>query len=503
MLLHPRLTAYGSRLGVEEWCGALLLCGTMTLRLFNTLTRKVEPFEPLAPPRVTMYTCGPTVWNYAHIGNFRTFLTQDLLRRYLEFLGYDVFQIMNITDVDDRIIDEAHKAGKSVVDHTAPFTEAFFADRDYLRIQPAHVYPRATGTVPPMVNLVQQLLDRGVAYKADDGSVYFGVEKFEEYGKLSQLDKRELRAGARVATDDYSKEDVRDFALWKAASKKDEAAGAAWDAPFGRGRPGWHLECSAMALDQLRNRFGIETLDIHAGGVDLIFPHHENEIAQSEAATGQTFARCWVHGEFLTVGGTKMAKRSGNFLTVDDMRDGGVDPAAIRMLFFQQHYRKQVNFTDEALEAAGKGAERIGELGKRLAAVADGEPSASEAGETLERELREAMDDDLNAPTAVAAVSTFVTRANRALDEGSWPPNEAVAALATLDRVLGVLQIGPVERIVDEDLALWVESQIVARNEARKSKDFAAADAIRDALAARGVVLEDTPLGTRWKQVGD
>ncbi len=210
-----------------------------------------------------------------------------------------------------------------------------------------------------------------------------------------------------------------------------------------------------------------------------------------------------MHGEFLTVGGTKMAKRSGNFLTVDDMRDGGVDPAAIRMLFFQQHYRKQVNFTDEALEAAGKGAERIGELGKRLAAVADGEPSKSEVGDTLEREFREAMDDDLNAPSAVAAVSTFVTRANRALDEGSWPPNEAVAALATLDRVLGVLQIGPVERIVDEDLAIWVESQIVARNEARTSKDFAAADAIRDALAARGVVLEDTPLGTRWKQVGD
>ena len=476
--------------------------GTMSLRLFNTLTRKVEPFEPLAPPRVTMYTCGPTVWNYAHIGNFRTFLTQDLLRRYLEFLGYDVFHIMNITDVDDRIIDEAHKAGKTVVDHTAPFTEAFFTDRDYLRIQPAHVYPRATGTVPPMVDLVQRLLDRGAAYKADDGSVYFGVDKFADYGRLSQLDKRELKAGARVDSDDYSKEDVRDFALWKAASEKDEEAGAAWDAPFGRGRPGWHLECSAMALDQLRTRFDIETLDIHAGGVDLVFPHHENEIAQSEAATGQPFARCWVHGEFLTVGGTKMAKRSGNFLTVDDMRDGGVDPAAIRMLFFQQHYRKQVNFTDEALEAAGRGAVRIGELRKRLAEAAGGDPSASEAGETLEREFREAMDDDLNAPSAVAAVSTFVTRANRALDDGAWPPDGTAAALATLDHVLGVLQIAPAERDVDEDLATWVESQIVARKEARKSKDFAAADAIRDALTKRGIVLEDTPQGTRWKKVG-
>ena len=475
----------------------------MTLRLFNTLTRKAEPFEPLAPPRVTMYTCGPTVWNYAHIGNFRTFLSQDLLRRYLEFLGYDVFQIMNITDVDDRIIDEAHKAGTTVVNHTAPFTEAFFVDRDYLRIQPAHVYPRATDTVPQMVELVQQLLDRGAAYKADDGSVYFGVDKFADYGRLSQLDKRELKAGARVDSDDYSKEDVRDFALWKAASQKDEEAGAAWDAPFGRGRPGWHLECSAMALDELRTRFDIETLDIHAGGVDLIFPHHENEIAQSEVATGQRFARCWVHGEFLMVAGTRMAKRHGNFLTVDDLRGGGVDPAAIRMLFFQQHYRKQVNFTDDALAAAAKGAERIGELWKRLAAAAGGEPSASEAGESLEREFREAMDDDLNAPSAVAGVANFVTRANRALDDGAWPPDEAAGALAVLDRVLGVLQIAPAERDVDEDLALWVENQIEARNEARKFKDFAAADAVRDALTERGIVLEDTPSGTRWKQVGD
>jgi cysteinyl-tRNA synthetase len=476
----------------------------MSLRLYNTLTRSVEPFEPLAPPRVTIYTCGPTVWNYAHIGNFRTFLSQDLLRRYLEYLGYDVFQVMNLTDVDDRIIAEAHKAGKTVTVHTAPFTEAFFADRDYLRIQPAHVYPRATGTIPAMIQLVQDLLDRGVAYKAEDSSVYFGVDKFGEYGRLSRLDKRELKAGARVDSDDYSKEDVRDFALWKAATREDEEVGAAWDAPFGRGRPGWHLECSAMALEQLRTRFGIETLDIHAGAVDLMFPHHENEIAQSEAVTDKPFARCWVHGEFLTIGGTKMAKRHGNFLTVDDMRDGGVDPAAIRMLFFQQHYRKQVSFTDEALAAAGKGAERIGELRKRLAEAASGaDPAASEDGEVLEREFREALNDDLNAPTAVAAVSTFVTRANRALDEGAWPAAESAAALAALDRTLQVLQIAPVEREVDHDEAAWVERQIEAREDARKSRDFAAADAIRDELTARGIILEDTPQGTRWKKTSD
>ena len=258
----------------------------MALRLYNTITRRIEPFLPLAPPRVTIYTCGPTVWTYAHLGNFRTFLNQDLLRRYLEYLGYDVFQIMNLTDVDDRIIAEARKAGKTISEHTQPFAEAFFQDRDYLGMQPAHVYPRATGAVESMVRLVQDLLDRGVAYRAEDQSVYFAVEKFEGYGRLSQLDKRELKVGARVESDEYSKENLRDFALWKASTPADEAVGAAWDAPFGRGRPGWHLECSAMALEELRSRFGIATLDIHAGGVDLIFPHHENEIAQSEAVTG-------------------------------------------------------------------------------------------------------------------------------------------------------------------------------------------------------------------------
>jgi cysteinyl-tRNA synthetase len=474
----------------------------MSLRLYNTLTRSIEPFEPLAPPRVTIYTCGPTVWNYAHIGNFRTFLSQDLLRRYLEYLGYEVFQVMNITDVDDRIIAESHKAGSKVAEHTEPFAKAFFEDRDYLRVQPAHVYPRATETIPAMIQLVQDLLDRDVAYRAEDDSVYFGVDRFPEYGRLSRLDKRDLKAGARVESDDYSKEDVRDFALWKTATPEDEEVEAAWDAPFGRGRPGWHLECSAMALEELRTRFGIETLDIHAGAVDLVFPHHENEIAQSEAVTGEPFARFWVHGEFLTIGGTKMSKRYGNTLTVRDLQEEGVDPAAVRMLFFQQHYRKQVSFTDEALAAAGKGAERIGDLRVRLGEAAAGaEPTVSEAGEILERGFRKALDDDLNAPSAVAAISTFVTRANRALDDGAWPPGESAAAVEALDRALQVLQIAPVEQAVDQDEAAWVEGRIAARNEARKTSDYAAADAIREELVGRGIVLEDTPQGTRWKKV--
>ncbi|MCH7475571.1 MAG: cysteine--tRNA ligase [Gemmatimonadetes bacterium] len=476
----------------------------MALRLYNTITRRIEPFLPLAPPRVTIYTCGPTVWTYAHLGNFRTFLNQDLLRRYLEYLGYDVFQIMNLTDVDDRIIAEARKAGKTISEHTQPFAEAFFQDRDYLGMQPAHVYPRATGAVESMVRLVQDLLDRGVAYRAEDQSVYFAVEKFEGYGRLSQLDKRELKVGARVESDEYSKENLRDFALWKASTPADEAVGAAWDAPFGRGRPGWHLECSAMALEELRSRFGIATLDIHAGGVDLIFPHHENEIAQSEAVTGQPFSRVWMHGEFLTVEGTKMSKRYGNFLTVRDLREEGVDPAAVRMLFFQTHYRKQFNFSDASLAAAGKGAERIGELHQRLLATVGGtlggEPG--EAGALLERDVGRALDEDLNAPNALAAVSNFVTTANRALDGGEWSPAEAAGNLQILGRVTEVFGILPRRPAEDPELARWVEGKIAERQKARSAGDFSSSDAIRDELAAAGIVLEDTPQGARWKQRG-
>ena len=326
----------------------------MTLSLYNTLTRRIEPFEPLAPPRVTMYMCGPTVYNYAHIGNFRTFLFGDLLRRYLEYSGYDVLLIMNLTDVDDRTIKAAAEHGVSLREHTEPFTEAFFQDRDYLRITPAHVYPRATEYVEPMVELVERLLERGVAYRGEDGSVYYAVTKFPTYGRLSQLDKRELKAGARVASDEYDKDDVRDFALWKAAAPEDEAVGAAWDAPFGRGRPGWHLECSAMSLTEVRQRFGVETLDIHAGGVDLVFPHHENEIAQSEGATGKKFARYWLHGEFLTIGGTKMSKRFGNTLTARDLKEEGVDAGQCGCCVFSTHYRQQLNFTDDALQVDGR-----------------------------------------------------------------------------------------------------------------------------------------------------
>ena len=469
--------------------------------LFNTLTRRVEPLQPLAPPRVTFYTCGPTVWNYAHIGNFRTFLFEDLLRRWLEHLGYDVFQIMNLTDVDDRTIKAARQAGKSLVEHTAPFTKAFFEDRDYMRIKPANVYTPATQYMPQMIALVSRLLERGVAYKGEDGSVYFALAKFPTYGRLSRLDTREIKVGARVTSDEYAKGDPSDFALWKKADAEDEQVGAAWEAPFGRGRPGWHLECSAMALEELRRCCGVQTLDIHAGAIDLIFPHHENEIAQSEGATGRPFSRHWVHGEFLNVRGTKMSKRHGNFLTARDLREQGVDAAAVRLLFFQTHYRQPVDFTDEALEAAKEGVKRLGEFRNRLVHGAGSQEQGAdlnELAEKMENDVATALNDDLNAPRAVAALFDFVRAANRELDKPQGAAGSA-SALAAFERVAGVLDVLPTVRAVDPALASWVAERIAARAQARKSKDFKAADAIRGELAAKGIEIEDTPTGTKWR----
>jgi cysteinyl-tRNA synthetase len=464
----------------------------MPVALYNTLTRAVEPLQPFAPPRVTLYTCGPTVWNYAHIGNFRTFLFEDLLRRWLEHAGLEVFHIMNLTDVDDRVIKAAAGAGKRITEHTEPFAQAFFEDRDYLRIKPAHVYTRATQYIPQMIALVERLLERGVAYKGDDGSVYFALAKFPTYGRLSRLDRRQIKVGARVASDEYAKDDPSDFALWKKADAEDESVGAAWDAPFGRGRPGWHLECSAMSLDEISKRFGVQTLDIHCGGIDLIFPHHEDEIAQSEGATGQAFARHWLHGEFLNVRGTKMSKRFGNFLTARDLREQGVDAAAVRLLFWQSHYRQPIDFNDEALAGATEGVRRLGELHQRLKTRDAALPALVEK---LETEFSAALDDDLDAPRAVAGLFEFSRAANRELDGGA----RGTGALAAFERVAGVLDVLPTPKVADAALAAWVAERLAARNQARKSKDFKAADAIRAELKGRGVEIEDTPQGTKWR----
>jgi cysteinyl-tRNA synthetase len=311
-------------------------------RLYSTLTRKIESFSPAEGETVRIYACGPTVYRPAHLGNFRTFLFEDLLRRVIALRGWKVFQVMNLTDVDDKIIKSASERGISIGEVTAPITKIFHEDRAFLRIQDAELYPRATDHIPEMIAIVEKLVDRKLAYLADDGSVYFAIDKFKDYGKLSRLDTREVKAGARVIQDDYSKENAQDFALWKAAKPEDEATGAAWDSPWGRGRPGWHLECSAMAMKYLG-----ETLDIHCGGIDLVFPHHEDEIAQSEGATGKPFSRFWCHGEFLLTEGSKMAKRLGNVATVQDLRDQGVPAAAFRHFVFSTHYRKQLNMSSD------------------------------------------------------------------------------------------------------------------------------------------------------------
>ncbi|MHB1264872.1 MAG: cysteine--tRNA ligase [Gemmatimonadaceae bacterium] len=464
-------------------------------RLYNTMTRRVEPFAPADGQTVRVYSCGPTVYNPAHLGNFRTFLFVDLLRRALTLRGWGVRQVQNLTDVDDKIITRAAAQGKTIREVTEPVTEIFFRDREYLRIQPAEEYPKATDYIPQMIALVQRLVERGVAYQAEDGSVYFAIERFPAYGRLSRLDTRELRTGARVAQDEYTKENAQDFALWKAAKPEDERVAAAWDSPWGRGRPGWHLECSAMAIELLG-----ETLDIHCGGKDLIFPHHEDEIAQSEAATGKEFARCWCHGAFLQIEGTKMAKRLGNVKNVAEMREAKVPPAALRHLIFSTHYRKELNLSEEALEGSMEAVRRVGDFATRLSEARGGTPElASVAAEGL-RVFQEALFDDLNAPEALAALFTFLRRANAELDKGGSDEGGLTAAREVFGQMMGVLDILPgAEEPVDAELASWVEERLAARKAARGARDFAAADRIRDELIGRGIVVEDTPQGVKWR----
>ncbi len=477
----------------------------MTLKVYNTATRSLDDFEPLEEGRVRVYACGPTIYNHAHIGNFRTFLFFDLVHRYLEWSGYDVRFVMNLTDVDDKVIEAADTAHTSITEHTAPFGEVFLADCGTLGIRTLDVYPRATGYIDRMVAFVQRLVDNGHAYAADDGAVYYSIESFPDYGKLKGIDTSTLRAGARVEHDEYEKEDARDFALWKAATEADERVGAAWDSPWGRGRPGWHLECSVMSTAELG-----ETLDMHLGGEDLVFPHHENEIAQSEGATGKPFVRNWLHVKHLFVEGRKMSKSLGNFIRLRELLEEGYDPAAIRHLLISSHYRGDLNFTREGLRASAAAVQRLLDFEARLEATpVDGSADQSELpvlAEALRAEFRSAMDNDFNSADALAAVFRFVSGVNSVLDaREAVPPAErddALASLRSVDEVLGLLEVAHAARAVDDDLSMWVEERIQARADARAARDFATADAIRDELAARNIVLEDGAGGTRWKVVG-
>jgi len=469
-------------------------------RLYNTLTRRVEPFAPADGRTVRMYTCGPTVYNPAHLGNFRTFLFEDLMRRVFQLRGWQVRQVMNLTDVDDKIIRRAVEQRKTIAEVTAPITEIFHRDREYLRIQPAEVYPQATDFIPQMIALVERLIARGVAYRAEDGSVYFAIDKFPGYGKLSRLDTREVKSGARVLQDDYTKENAQDFALWKAAKPEDEQSGAAWDSPWGRGRPGWHLECSAMAMDLLG-----ETLDLHGGGIDLIFPHHEDEIAQSEAATGKPFSRFWCHGAFLLTEGSKMAKRVGNVITVEWLRENEVPAAALRHFVFNTHYRKELNFSDEALEASLQGVLRVRAFYDRLNDPATlsfgGTPELATAADEAVAAAEAALFDDLNGPEALAAMFNFIRRANAELDRHGGDRESVERAQAAFERINSVLDIVPERAGADPELASWIEERIGARRDARARRDFGEADRIRAELTARGVAIEDAGGETRWKLV--
>jgi len=469
------------------------------LRLYNTLGRTLAPFEPLAAGKVRIYTCGPTVYNDPHIGNLRSFLFEDVLTRALTWLGYEVTQVMNLTDVDDKTIRGAQQQGVDLDTFTAPYIEAFFRDLDRLHIRRAEEYPRATRHIREMIELIARLVDRGHAYVTDDGSVFFRIATDEDYGRLSGFDLTEAQTGERVASDEYEKEDVRDFVLWKAA----KAGEPTWDSPWGPGRPGWHIECSAMSMKYLG-----ETFDIHCGGVDNIFPHHENEIAQSESATGRLFAHTWLHAEHLLVDGEKMSKSLGNQYVLQDLVDRGLDLRSVRYFFVSVGYRQKLNFTFQAVESAAGALRRLDEMRFRLDHASESGEERSEIREaagSLRQGFAAGLADDLNLSEALAALFGFVKAVNVAIEAGhlgAGDKGRVLAALGDVDRVLGVLD--PAEWKSEESAAGpgsdEIDALVVERNAARARRDFATADRIRDELAAAGIVLEDTPGGTRWKR---
>jgi cysteinyl-tRNA synthetase len=461
------------------------------MRIYDTLTRELQELQPLEPGHVRMYTCGPTVYDFAHIGNFRTYVWEDLLRRTLKLHGFQVTQVMNITDIEDKIIAKMAAEEKSLQEVTEPYIEAFFQDLDTLRIERAEHYPRATEHLAEMIELTRQLQDRGLTYASKD-SLYFRIDAFADYGRLSSLDKRQIVSGARVDSDDYEKDDARDFALWKAARPGEPC----WDSPFGPGRPGWHLECSAMSMKYLG-----ESFDLHTGGVDNIFPHHENEIAQSEAATGRPFVKYWMHAAHLLVDSEKMSKSKGNYYTLRDLVERGHEPRALRLLLLATHYRSPLNFTFAGLTQSTCELQRLDDLMARMErenGQGEGHNEAFDSRVDAETAaFQRGLGDDLNISGALGALFRLVRETHVALDKRELPQGSREglkAALGRLDGVLGLLEC-PV-LVLDEE----VEELIRKRTAARDSRDFAESDRIRDELAERGILLEDTPAGPCWKR---
>ena len=475
------------------------------IRVHNTLSGKVEPFVPQRPGEVSIYTCGPTVYDYAHIGNYRTFVFQDILRRFLELRGFKLKHVMNLTDVDDRIIANAAKAGVSIRDYTAKFVQAFFDDCKTLSIEAPEHWIRATDYIDDMVKLIQRLQEKSYTYSGE-GSIYYRITKFPDYGKLSKIDVTGIQAGARVDNDRYEKESARDFALWKAPKPGEHF----WETPIGPGRPGWHIECSAMAMHYLG-----ETIDIHTGGIDLAFPHHENEIAQSEGATGKKFVNYWMHAEHLLVEGEKMSKSLGNFFTLRDLFAKGYKPSALRYALVSVPYRRQLNFTFDGLQQAASAVERLRNFSDRLTREKFPEGNGPGMAERIAKAANDfdaALADDLNTAMALGAAYDLVREANIAMDKGEFRQGDVASAkdfLAQFDRVFAVIADTDAAKLAELGYGVGdgamsdgdVEKMVAERQDARKRRDFAASDRIRKELAERGIILEDGRDGSvRWKR---
>jgi cysteinyl-tRNA synthetase len=464
------------------------------LKFHNTLSGKLEEFRPIRPGEVRFYYCGPTVWDYGHVGNFRSAVAADIVRRYLEFKGYRVTHVMNITDVEDRIIAKSQEAGLNIDDYTAKYIEALWEDSDALGLKRPDLVPRATRHIPEMVDLIEKLLANEHAYKSD-GSIYYRISSFPEYGKLSKINFAGNIVGGseRVDTDKYDKEDARDFALWKEPARESEPS---WDSAIGRGRPGWHIECSAMSMKYLG-----ETFDIHAGGIDLVFPHHENEIAQSEGATGKQFVNYWLHFEHLKVEGETMSKSKGNYYTLRDLTAKGHSARGIRYFLLSVPSSKQLNLTFDALRGAEKTVESLRDFHSRLS-EARAEPGLNdklhEATERALKEFEEGMDDNLNTSVALAAIHNLTRDVNTALTRkklGEENKRELLDLFSRFDLVLNIFGEDPAEMLDNE-----IQSLINERQEARRRRDFGRADELRLELIQRGIVLEDTKDGVRWKR---
>lgn len=463
----------------------------MSFKIYNTMSRKLEELVPLEDNHVRLYTCGPTVYNYAHIGNYRAYMFEDLLRRWIQFKGFKITQVQNLTDVDDKTIRGSREAGLPLRDYTQTYKDAFFEDLKTLNVQPAEHYPAATDCIPEMIALIETLFEKGLAYKSDDGSVYFPIDKFPEYGKLAHLDREGMRAGARVDQDEYDKDNACDFALWKGYVEDD--GDVVWDSPWGKGRPGWHIECSAMSEKYLGKSF-----DLHCGGVDNIFPHHEDEIAQSEGANGCMYSKYWMHNAHLQVEGKKMSKSEGNFFTLREILDKGYTGREIRYELIGTHYRKSLNFTFASLNANRAALARLDDFHAKMTEAVGSETEPGNLPEwaaMLAEKFEAALDDDLNIAGALGALFDGVHEGNKTF------PMDSKSALAVstlwkkLDTVLGFLE--PPKEEVPAELVEMAN----ARAEAKKNKDWAEADRLRDAVAAAGWTIQDTPTGPKLKKI--